>query len=157
VTPSAQVVLSGETFDVSVETLAADGKPVSKELTLTVFRKTKQKSHPILSQIPWLADKQPVLSAEVKITGLAYSEEQAAAAFDVAKEHGSEDRISYIIWDASTIPFDDGEVALVVCVGPSLVHLKNRATVFKEMHRILQPGGVGFAGGRYLPWPQERK
>jgi len=94
---------------------------------------------------------------QLQIIGLAYSEEQAAAASDVAKEHGFEDKISYIVWDASTIPFDDGEVALVVCVGPSLVHLKNRASVFKEMHRILQPGGVGFAGGRYLPWPQERK
>jgi len=71
VAPSAEVVLSGETFDVSVETVAADGKPVGKELTLTVFRKTKQSSHPILAQIPWLTagagERQPALIAEVKV------------------------------------------------------------------------------------------
>jgi len=67
VKPSAEIVLAGETFDVSVETVAADGKPVGKELTLSVFRKTKQKSHPILSNIPWLSDKQPALTAEVKV------------------------------------------------------------------------------------------
>jgi len=94
---------------------------------------------------------------QLQIVGLASSEEQASAAFDVVKEHRLSDRISYIVWDASTIPFDDGEVALVVCVGPSLVHLKNRERVFKEIYRILQPGGVAFLGGRYLPWPQERK
>ena len=94
---------------------------------------------------------------QLQIVGLAYSEEQAADASAAVKEHGFSDRISYTVWDASTIPFDDGEVALVVCVGPSLVHLKNRGRVFKEMNRILQPGGVGFLGGRYLPWPQERK
>ena len=71
VTPSAEVVLSGETFDVSIETLAADGKPVSKELTLGVFQRTKQKTNPILSQVPWLTapnsgagERQP---AEVKV------------------------------------------------------------------------------------------
>jgi len=67
VKPSAEVVLSGETFDVSVETIAADDKPIDKELTLTVFRKTKRKAHPILSQIPWLAGGQPASSAEVKV------------------------------------------------------------------------------------------
>jgi uncharacterized protein YfaS (alpha-2-macroglobulin family)/TolA-binding protein len=73
VTPSAEVVLSGETFDVSVETMGADGKPVGKELTLTVFRRTEvlqlrlQTAHPILSQIPWLADAQPAPTAEVKM------------------------------------------------------------------------------------------
>ena len=94
---------------------------------------------------------------QLQIVGLAYSEEQAADASAAVKEHGFSDRISYAVWDASTIPFDDSEVALAVCVGPSLVHLKNRGGVFKEMNRILQPGGVGFLGGRYLPWPQERK
>ena len=67
VKPSAEVVLSGETFDVSVETVAADGKPVGKELTLTLFRKTKQRAHPILSQIPWLVESQPMQTAEVKV------------------------------------------------------------------------------------------
>jgi len=67
VTPSAEVILSGETFDVSVETMGADGKPIGEELTLTVFQRTKQTVHPILSQIPWLADAQPAPTAEVKV------------------------------------------------------------------------------------------
>lgn len=67
VKPSAEVALSGETFDVSIETIAADGKPVGKELALSVYKKTKQESHPILSRIPWLSNGRSGASAEVKV------------------------------------------------------------------------------------------
>ena len=67
VTPFDEVVLSGETFDVSVETKGADGKPVGKELTLTVFRRTKKTAHPIFWGIPWMAEGQLAPTAEIKI------------------------------------------------------------------------------------------
>jgi len=67
VKPSAEVALSGETFGVSIDTIAADGKPVGKELALAVYKKTKQESHPILSRIPWLSNGRPGSSAEVKV------------------------------------------------------------------------------------------
>ena len=57
VSPSAETVISGEPFDVNIQTKGADGKPIGKELTLTVYRQMEQKSHPILSQVPWIGDR----------------------------------------------------------------------------------------------------
>ena len=56
VKPSAETVISGEPFGVSVKTTGADGKPIGKELTLTVYRQMESKAHPILSQVPWLGN-----------------------------------------------------------------------------------------------------
>ena len=67
VTPSAEVVLSGEPFDVTVSATGADDKPVGKELTLSVFRVTKPTSHPILSQIPWIEGDKARPYPEVKV------------------------------------------------------------------------------------------
>jgi len=55
--PSAHTIISGEPFNVSIQTEGADGKPVGKDLTLTVYRRTESKAHPILSQVPWLAGR----------------------------------------------------------------------------------------------------
>jgi len=52
---STDVAISGEPFDVSVETKGADSKPIGKELTLTVYRLVEKPSHPILSQMPWMS------------------------------------------------------------------------------------------------------
>jgi len=68
VKPSTEVAISGEPFDVSVETKGADGKPIGKELTLTVYRLVEKPSHPILSQMPWLAgDFMVQRASEIKI------------------------------------------------------------------------------------------
>ena len=67
VKPSAETVISGEPFDVFVTTTGADGKPVGNPLTLTVYQQMEVKTHPILSQIPWLRrERKP--SGEVKIS-----------------------------------------------------------------------------------------
>lgn len=64
---SADTVVSEEPFDVSVKTTGADGKPVGKELKLTVYRQTTRKVHPIMSQIPWLNDVRAE-SGEVQVS-----------------------------------------------------------------------------------------
>jgi uncharacterized protein YfaS (alpha-2-macroglobulin family)/TolA-binding protein len=56
VKPSSDVAISGEPFNVSVETKSADGKPIGKELILTVYHQVDRPRHPILSQIPWMMD-----------------------------------------------------------------------------------------------------
>ena len=64
VKPSAEVILSGEPFDVSIKTSGADGKPVGRSLKLSVFRTGRRPAHPILSQVPWL-DMDDSADAEV--------------------------------------------------------------------------------------------
>ena len=54
VKPSADVVLSGEPFEVNVETRSPDDKPVGKELTLQVVRRQIVKPNPVLSGVPWV-------------------------------------------------------------------------------------------------------
>ncbi|MDQ1317652.1 MAG: alpha-2-macroglobulin, partial [Candidatus Poribacteria bacterium] len=56
VKPSTEVAISGEPFNVSIETKGADGKPVGKELNLVVYRKVERPVHPILSQMPWFTN-----------------------------------------------------------------------------------------------------
>jgi uncharacterized protein YfaS (alpha-2-macroglobulin family)/TolA-binding protein len=64
--PSTEVAISGEPFDVSIETNGADGKPIGKELTLTVYQIVERPSHPILSQIPWMGVPNPI--TEIKVS-----------------------------------------------------------------------------------------
>ena len=66
VKPSAEVILSGEPFDVSIKTSGADGKPVGRSLKLSVFRTGRRPAHPILSQVPWL-DMDNSADAEVLV------------------------------------------------------------------------------------------
>ncbi len=66
VKPSTEVAISGEPFDVLVETKSADGKPIGKDLTLTLYRIIERPSHPILSQIPWMSIPNPI--SEVKVS-----------------------------------------------------------------------------------------
>ena len=48
------LILSGEPFDVSIETKRADGEPVGKDLTLYVLRRRQPKVDPVTSAIPWI-------------------------------------------------------------------------------------------------------
>ncbi|MGB9597100.1 MAG: MG2 domain-containing protein, partial [Candidatus Poribacteria bacterium] len=64
--PSTEVAITGEPFDVNVETKSIDGKPIGKELTLTAYRIVEKPSHLILSQIPWLGIPNTV--SEVKVS-----------------------------------------------------------------------------------------
>ena len=55
VRPVQPLALSGEPFEVEVRTYGADGKPVGKELNLTVLRQSALKSNRILEAVPWLS------------------------------------------------------------------------------------------------------
>ncbi len=52
--PSQKIALAGEPFDVELKTTDANGKPVSKELTLKVLRREATKADPVLSKVPWI-------------------------------------------------------------------------------------------------------
>ena len=68
VKPDADLVLSGEPFDVTVRTTGADGKPLGVKLAIKVIQQQEGVlAHPVLSQIPWLEGEGTVEPAEVTI------------------------------------------------------------------------------------------
>ena len=70
VQPPDDVVLSGEPFDVSITTIAANGKPVEKTLTVKVIQSQASQSppHPILSHIPGLSNYRTPRPGEVVVS-----------------------------------------------------------------------------------------
>ena len=70
--PDQPLALANEAFEVQVATTGADGKPVGKELTITVLRSEVQEQNPVLEAVPWIAyNPQPtaqVTVEEIKVT-----------------------------------------------------------------------------------------
>ncbi len=70
--PDQPLALANEAFEVQVATVGADGKPVGKDLTITVLRSEVQKQNPVLEAVPWIAyNPQPtaqVTVEEIKVT-----------------------------------------------------------------------------------------
>ena len=64
--PDQPLALANEAFEVQVQTTAADGKPVGKELTLTVLRSEVQKSNAVLEAVPWI-NYSPQAAAQVTV------------------------------------------------------------------------------------------
>ncbi len=67
--PSQPLVIAGESLDVMLETLSADGKPSVEALKVSVLRIEKPKTSRILGLLPWEELAAPP-SAEVKVTEL---------------------------------------------------------------------------------------
>ena len=70
VQPPDDAVLSGEPFDVSITTIAANGKPVEKTLTVKAIQQQVSQSppHPILSHIPGLSNYRTPRPGEVVVS-----------------------------------------------------------------------------------------
>jgi len=66
------------------------------------------------------------------------------------------DKIDCVVADAANMPFADNSFELVVSRG-SFPFWDDKVGGFKEVYRVLKPGGIGFIGGgfgRYLPVQQ---
>jgi uncharacterized protein YfaS (alpha-2-macroglobulin family)/TolA-binding protein len=73
-TPSQNVVIAGEPFDVDLMTTGADGVPVGEKLSVTVVRMDTPKTSRILTLLPWQQQAVPV-AAEVKDSEVAATTE----------------------------------------------------------------------------------
>jgi ubiquinone/menaquinone biosynthesis C-methylase UbiE len=82
----------------------------------------------------------------LKIFGLDYSGEILALARKNLSSQGMDNRIDLIEGDIHHIPFRPESADLVVSRG-SLGFWKEQAVAFKEIHRVLKPGGMGYIGG----------
>lgn len=58
--------------------------------------------------------------------------------------------------DIHDLRFDEGSFDLVAGVGPVLVW-GDQAKAMQEIYRVLDEGGAGYVGGRYLYMPAFRK
>ena len=81
-----------------------------------------------------------------------------ACGCDVAPWPGDDsppsDRVSMIYLDPYRLPFDDDTFDVVISTSV-LEHARNKAECFREIHRVLRPGGCAihlFPGKWYLPY-----
>ncbi len=99
------------------------------------------------------------LSIELaKITDLQfYALDIDPAVFPIARRKLNEARLmhrfSLVTGDAQDMPFKDGLADLIVSRG-SFLFWDDQVAAFREVYRVLKPGGVAFVGGgmgRFLP------
>jgi len=157
VKPYAETVISGEPFDVSVETNGADGKPVGKDLTLTVYRRMEQKSHPILSQVPWIGD-QSKSAGEVNIEEHKVSTDgkTGKARISLKREEGGRyilrasgmDRFDQPVSGDKTVFISDDKDAVKLRIFAERSKLKVGETEKVRVHSRLKPslGLITFEG-----------
>ncbi|MCD6499952.1 MAG: class I SAM-dependent methyltransferase [Deltaproteobacteria bacterium] len=86
--------------------------------------------------------------SNLKIYGL----EAVRAIYEVAKmnveQEGLANRVTPMLGDAQAIPFENEFADLIISRG-SYHCWENRVLVFKEIHRVLKKGGIGFVGGGF--------
>ncbi|MFM7000193.1 MAG: class I SAM-dependent methyltransferase [Limnohabitans sp.] len=75
------------------------------------------------------------------VTGIDLTEEYCLAAAMLSAKVGLANRVDYRQGDATQLPFDDG-VFDVVWTEHVAMNIPNKAQLYKEMHRVLKPGGT---------------
>ena len=76
-----------------------------------------------------------------QVMGIELTPEYCEVAITLAKSVGLSDRVAYRQGSALEMPFKDGEfsVAYMLHVG---MNISDKATLFREVHRVLEPGGT---------------
>ncbi|MHB8455426.1 MAG: class I SAM-dependent methyltransferase [Acidiferrobacterales bacterium] len=59
-----------------------------------------------------------------------------------------------IVGDALSAPFPDATIDIVIC-NHTYEHVPSASTLFREIHRILVPGGIAYFGAMNARWPIE--
>ena len=95
-------------------------------------------------------------TTKLKVTALYPKEDVAAAARERIREAKQDARITCRVGGIHDLPFDEGSFDLVAGVGPVLIW-GDRPQAMREIYRVLDEGGVGLVGGRYLYMPAFRK
>lgn len=101
-----------------------------------------------------LAVKLAEMGAEV--SAIDASPAMVSAARELAGAHGT--NVDFAVGKAQELPFPDESVDIVVAV-TILCFVENAAPVFKEIARVLKPGGHLVIGelGRWSTWAAERR
>jgi len=86
------------------------------------------------------------------VTGISISRSEIAKANAMAASLGWADRATFVEASALDIPFDDGSLDGVLAF-QSLMHMPDRDHAFKEISRVLKPGGAFTATDFYSVSP----
>lgn len=73
------------------------------------------------------------------VTGIAISEEEIQLANTVSSEEGLGQRAEFHVVDATSLPFPDQSFDAAIAI-ESLVHIPDKLTALKEIHRVLRSG-----------------
>lgn len=93
---------------------------------------------------------------ELKITALYPSEKVAAAARARIEQAKRDDRVTCKVGDVHALPFAEASFHLVANVG-GVPFWRDREKAFREIHRVLRPGGAALAGGMFKHMPDFKK
>ena len=83
--------------------------------------------------------------SELEITALDISPAMVKLASEEVTLNGMEKRVSVRQGDAQELPFEDDYFDLVVSKG-TLWFFKDKVKAFKEIYRVLKPGGITYIG-----------
>jgi ubiquinone/menaquinone biosynthesis C-methylase UbiE len=79
-------------------------------------------------------------SAGVDVVGIATSPKLVERATMMAKDAGLADRVTFEVADAAELPYSDSSFDAVLAI-ESIVHMPDRPAVFRQIARVLRPGG----------------
>lgn len=85
---------------------------------------------------------------ELKIYAMDISSEMLLIAQESIENEGLKNRIKPVKGDVHQMPFQDGFADLIFSRG-SMFFWKDPASAFREIHRVLKPGGAGYIGGGF--------
>jgi ubiquinone/menaquinone biosynthesis C-methylase UbiE len=95
-------------------------------------------------------------STELRIIALYPSEKAAKDAEARIRRAGLDKRIQCKTGDVDPLRFAEPSFDLVVALG-GVPFWKDREKAFREIHRVLRPGGAALAGGFYRFMPESRR
>lgn len=85
-------------------------------------------------------------TTELKIYAMDFSWHIFQMARENIKAEGLHGRVTPIVGDVHRMPFQDNAASLIVSRG-SMRFWRNKPLAFKEIHRVLRPGGESYIGG----------
>lgn len=85
---------------------------------------------------------------ELDIYSMDISSKMLEIAQESVKKEGLEKRIKTVLGDVHQMPFPDEFADLVFSRG-SMFFWKDLTTAFREIYRVLKPGGAGYVGGGF--------
>jgi SAM-dependent methyltransferase len=83
---------------------------------------------------------------DLKIVGVDIEPEAIDVARKNALDAGLSDRVNFVCADAHSLPFANESADLIISRG-TLPFLRDQVLAFREVYRVLKPGGVAFLGG----------
>jgi SAM-dependent methyltransferase len=87
-------------------------------------------------------------TSALSVVALDADPEMAVIARRTAAEHGYGSRVTPVVGDVHCMPICDGTVSLIISRG-SIYFWEDRPEAFREIERVLQPGGAAFVGGSF--------